>query len=279
MVVARGHPVTTTDPLLTPEGAGEVLVEEFGYGLGPPTGILVLRYPPDRVVVEFPEQRDDFVHQIFWSPDGVLAVRRGTRVRHLSSAQALWLRRGVVGEVRALGVQTVLRICLRQATPRLGEVSAGTVTLDPVVAAALAGLAGPGVTVADALAVRTALLEDLDRTPPVELSHRAPVSRPALEVTRSLLADPADATGLAEWADRLHVSAKTLQRDFEREYEMSFSAWRTRARLGAAVSLLRHCTVTETAHRVGYSSASAFVAAFTREFGTTPGRFDAREVG
>src|SRR3546814_16373071 len=78
---------------------------------------------------------------------------------------------------------------------------------------------------------------------------------------------------MADWAARRHVSTKTLQRDIEREFDASFTALRTRIRLKAAAALLHGHSVTETAHLVGYSSASSFVAAFTREFGETPGRF------
>src|SRR5690606_16734743 len=34
-------------------------IEEYGYGLGPPTGMLVLRYPPTDHPPHFPEARDD----------------------------------------------------------------------------------------------------------------------------------------------------------------------------------------------------------------------------
>jgi AraC-like DNA-binding protein len=89
------------------------------------------------------------------------------------------------------------------------------------------------------------------------------------------LHDPADQTRLDEWAIRLHTSTKTVQRDFMREFGVSYSQWRTRIRLEAAVVLLETGSVTEVAHLVGYSSVPAFVTAFSREYGHTPGRFAA----
>ena len=64
-----------------------------------------------------------------------------------------------------------------------------------------------------------------------------------------------------------------LQRDLERVFGVSFTTLRTRIRLRAAAAYLHDRSVTETAHLVGYASASAFVTAFTREYGQTPGEF------
>lgn len=260
---------------LTASATGEITVEEYGYGLGPPTGILVLRYPPSFTVPDFPEYRDDFLHQVFWSPDGVLCVRRGGTTRFLSSDEMLWVRRGVVAEVHGLGVQTVLRVCVRRAPRRLTRLAAAVLTPEEQVRLQLLALARPGVDEARALRTRATVLDALAAGTASEVGHRATASTPARDVTRALLRDPADQTGLNEWAARFHVSAKTMQRDFEREFAMPFTAWRTRLRMRAAIALLNDQSVTETAHRVGYASASAFVAAFTREFGTPPGRFHA----
>ncbi|MFI6824814.1 helix-turn-helix domain-containing protein [Micromonospora sp. NPDC050187] len=98
----------------------------------------------------------------------------------------------------------------------------------------------------------------------------------AVTVAMALAHDPGDPTRLDEWAERLHVSVKTLQRDFVREFGMSYTRLRTRLRLRASLALLEIRPVGEVAHRIGYASPSAFVAAFAREYGYTPGRADAR---
>jgi AraC-like DNA-binding protein len=94
----------------------------------------------------------------------------------------------------------------------------------------------------------------------------------AMQVISALMADPADDTDLAAWAERLHVSTRTLQRDFTRHVGSTWSAWRTQHRLEASVAMLDLYPVTTVAHLVGYATASAYVAAFRRYFGTTPGR-------
>lgn len=101
----------------TATASGAIRVDEYEYGLGPPTGILVLRYPPQPAIPDFPADRDDFLHQIFFSPDGVLTAHRGANSRFLSSNEMLWVRRGAVAEVRGLGLQTVVRACDRCHRP------------------------------------------------------------------------------------------------------------------------------------------------------------------
>jgi AraC-like DNA-binding protein len=55
---------------------------------------------------------------------------------------------------------------------------------------------------------------------------------------------------------------------------MSFPQWRTQFRLQRALVLLADRTpVTTTALACGWSNPSAFIEAFRRAFGATPGRF------
>jgi AraC-like DNA-binding protein len=55
---------------------------------------------------------------------------------------------------------------------------------------------------------------------------------------------------------------------------MGFERWRTQLRIAAALRELgKGASVTRVAHDVGYASTSAFVAAFRRTTGTTPGAY------
>jgi AraC-like DNA-binding protein len=93
-----------------------------------------------------------------------------------------------------------------------------------------------------------------------------------------LLAEPGAKTPLVDLARRSGASLRTLQRLFQAETGLSLEAWRGRARMQqAVVSLAAGAPVTEAALDAGYQSASAFVAAFRRAFGTTPGRYRMRQ--
>ena len=72
----------------------------------------------------------------------------------------------------------------------------------------------------------------------------------------------------------MHVSERTLARQFVRELGMSFGEWRQRLRYLAAIEALETShSVQEIAFDLGYSSGSAFIAMFARQAGCTPEQY------
>lgn len=98
---------------------------------------------------------------------------------------------------------------------------------------------------------------------------------PRLQViAERLLADPSDRRELADWADFAHASVRTLSRLFRSQTGLSFAEWRTQVRIRAAIQKLATGTpVATTARAVGYRKPSAFIAAFHRATGQTPGTY------
>ncbi|WGY73351.1 helix-turn-helix transcriptional regulator [Burkholderia cepacia] len=90
----------------------------------------------------------------------------------------------------------------------------------------------------------------------------------------TLVAAPDDLRTIAEWADLLGLSVRTLHRAFRRETGLSFRRWREQARLLLALKRLAHGEkVVTVAMDHGYSSQSAFSAMFKRHFGVSPSAF------
>ncbi|WP_433885386.1 AraC family transcriptional regulator [Pseudomonas vranovensis] len=98
-----------------------------------------------------------------------------------------------------------------------------------------------------------------------------------LKILNFMREDPGNNFLLSEWAERLHVSERTLARHFVRELGMSFGEWRLRLRFLAAVDALETGrTVQEIAFDMGYTTASAFIAMFQRQGGLTPEQYRRR---
>ncbi|WP_245555529.1 helix-turn-helix domain-containing protein [Gordonia soli] len=93
-------------------------------------------------------------------------------------------------------------------------------------------------------------------------------------IAEQLVADPADDRGVDAWAAEVHVGARTLSRLFAAETGLPFARWRTYARVHAAIGLLvGGDPVGAVARAVGYRKTSAFIAAFSRVTGHTPGTY------
>jgi AraC-like DNA-binding protein len=80
--------------------------------------------------------------------------------------------------------------------------------------------------------------------------------------------------GVSELAQSVGASRRTLERLFLAETGMPIARWRRQLRLLQALRLLgAGYAVTDVAHRVGYSTPSAFGAMFRAELGQTPARY------
>ncbi|WP_416965250.1 helix-turn-helix domain-containing protein [Streptomyces sp. Agncl-13] len=101
-----------------------------------------------------------------------------------------------------------------------------------------------------------------------------PVDSRARTIAEQLIARPDDQRDLTAWADYVHAGARTLSRLFRAETGLNFATWRAHVRIRAAISMLADGTsVNATARAVGYRKPSAFIAAFRRVTGQTPGTY------
>ena len=123
------------------------------------------------------------------------------------------------------------------------------------------------------------LVDLLMRARPIDLVLPLPSDRRALAFADQVQDAPADSAGLADLARRAGASLRTLQRLFPAETGLTLEVWRQKARMVAgAAALSGGAPVAVTAADCGYESPSAFITAFKRQFGVTPGRYRAAEL-
>ncbi len=112
----------------------------------------------------------------------------------------------------------------------------------------------------------------------LETAHVEPLLLPLPSDVRAqraadwILKNPADGATTKALARRCGLSARTLERLFTAETGLRFGLWRQKARLLESVRVLvEGGSVTDAALESGYSSVSAYIAAFKQTFGRTPG--------
>jgi AraC-like DNA-binding protein len=220
--------------------------------------------------------------QLAFCNSGVMRVVSDAAAWLAPPTRAIWLPAGVAHEIVMRGeVATRFLYLSPELAARLPE-TAGVVEVVPLLRELILHILRlrmlhPDEPEQDRLA--RLLVDLLVRARPVDLALPLPGDRRALAFADQVQDAPGEAAGLGELARRAGASLRTLQRLFPAETGLTLEAWRQKARMiTAAVALSGGAPVAVTAADCGYESPSAFITAFKRQFGVTPGRYRAAEL-
>lgn len=211
-------------------------------------------------------------HQIVYAGRGVVAVTTDAGTWVAPATRAIWVPAGAAHSHQAHGDLDLHLVGLPAHTNPLGLAQPTVLAVEPLLRELI--LACTSEPPADERERLIAVLLDRLRASPRQPLHVPTPTAPVLTALCAiLLADPADDRPLAALGRQVGASDRTLSRLFRSDLGMTFPQWRTQVRLSHALVLLAGDTpVTVVAHRCGWSSASAFIDAFRRAFGHTPGR-------
>lgn len=221
--------------------------------------------------------------ELIFTSRGMMKVHTGAGLWVLSAQHALWTPPGVPHDVEAAAHTPLRTVYLSpelsrrlpgqcfvvQVSPLLRELLRSFMRLDTL---SLAERAEANLV--------EVFLDQLASLPLEPIDLPSPRDPRAIRAAAIVRAGPAERRPLAEIARASGASARTLERLFRQDTGLPFGAWRQRAGLVAGLEALAAGEpVTGAAAAAGYDSVSAFVAAFRRTLGTTPGRwFKAREA-
>lgn len=212
-------------------------------------------------------------HQLAWAARGVVTMRVGARVWVLPRSRGLWIPADVRHEVLVGGPTTMMGIYFDPAACPIDWTAPTVVATSGLLADLLEHLGGD-LTVDQRRRVEAVVFDLLSPLPVTVLDVPMPSDPRAASIAAALAADPGDGRSLAAWGRHVGASSRTLARVIKRETGMGFERWRTQLRVAEALTRLAGgVSVTRVAHDVGYSSTSAFVAAFRRTTGATPGSY------
>ena len=214
-------------------------------------------------------------HQLAWASTGLLTMGVAGRTYVLPRARALWIPAGVLHQVTTGGETRFVSLYFDPEACPVGFADPTVIDSTGLLGHLMDHLSG---RLAEPARHRAeAVLFDLIRpTPAVELTLPTVQDDRLRRLLDALQRRPDDPRTLEEWGRELGASSRTLARAIRRDTGMTFSAWRTHLRMAAALALLaRAVPVTQVAIQVGYATPSAFVAAFKRTLGTTPGQYTA----
>ena len=136
----------------------------------------------------------------------------------------------------------------------------------------VAELAALDSRVAPEARLMSVLLDEIEAAAVEPLLLPLPADARALTAAQRILQDPAEGATAPIVARQCGLGVRTLERLFRAETGLPFGLWRQKARLLESLRLLAEGrSVTDAALESGYSSVSAYIAAFKQTFGCTPG--------
>lgn len=214
------------------------------------------------------------MHQLSVATDGVLTMGVRSCGWTLPRSRALWIPARTAHTVGAISDARMTTLWFDPACCPIDWQEPTIVEVDDLLAALVERLDDSTLT-ADERSRSEAVLFDLIHPIAVSvIDLPIPVDDRARRVADLLLAHPEDGRTLLEWGRAVGASDRTLMRAFICDTGVGFHEWRTRARITSALTqLAAGVPVTVVARVVGYSSPSAFGAAFRRTLGSSPSSY------
>ena len=170
-------------------------------------------------------------------------------------------------------------IYLRRDLMRRPRHTCAVLTITPLVSAIADYLDTNGALVDDHVAAKRLCLVLVDQLAPLaELPLFVPELRTPLarRVAAALAEDPSDTPRIRDLAAAVGVNGRTIERAFATDASMTIGEWRQRSRICRAIALLAAgLAVKEVALETGYATPTAFITAFKKYVGRTPGKLSA----
>ena len=215
-------------------------------------------------------------HQLIYASAGIMTVSADKGLWVVPPTWAIWAPASVRHAITFSGASSFATLYLRPSDWRDLPRESGVVAVSPllrelILRACEIGMLDRREPVEQALAM---LIVDAFRARVVPALGLAMPASAGLRLVAEHCAVGADSEGTPSIARRFGFSVRTLERRFAAETGMTFGQWRRQSRFLRALRLLAEGRAVKTVARdAGYRSASAFVAAFSDTFGTTPGRY------
>jgi AraC-like DNA-binding protein len=212
--------------------------------------------------------------QLLFASTGSMTVSCRSATWFVPPGRAVWIAANVEHAIRMWGAVAMRTLYLR---PLAGQVSTDckVISVTPLLRELIlrsVELAGLDLREAAEAHIAALILHEVECAEEGALQLPLPVDARARQAAEAVLRDPSQNLVAQEIARQVGLSERTLERMFSAGTGMSFGVWRQKARLLSSLGVLvEKQSVSEAALESGYSSVSAYIAAFRKTFGHTPG--------
>jgi AraC-like DNA-binding protein/quercetin dioxygenase-like cupin family protein len=224
-------------------------------------------------------------HQLLFASSGAMTATGDRTSWMIPPGRAVLIPAGIPHSIRMWGEVAMrsLYFPVSAPAPVFDVKTCRVISVSPLLRELIlrvAELAALDSRVAAEARLMSVLMDELEMAHVEPLLLPLPADSRALKVAECVLKSPADGVTATALARQCGLSSRTLERLFRAETGMRFGLWRQKAKLLESVRLLvQGGSVTDAALESGYSSVSAYIAAFKQTFGCTPGAMQADQAG
>lgn len=212
-------------------------------------------------------------HQVMYVSAGVVEMTTAFGSWIAPPQRALWVPAGQWHEHVFHGASRSHTVGFDPETDPLRTAEPAVLLVGPLLRELIVTYAGGLVDGDEERRLRSVLIDQLRRARHDSLHVPLPRSPVLANACAIVLADLSTPRTIADLGAEVGASARTLSRLFQVELTTSYPQWRTQARLAQAVrELAEGRSVTQVSTSCGWSSPSAFIDAYRRNLGHTPGR-------
>lgn len=215
------------------------------------------------------------LHQIVYPSAGAVSVTTPAGTWITPANRAIWIPAGCWHEHKFHGHTQFHGVALDPQRYRAGPAAPAVLAVTPLMRELIIACSQTDGTDTDEHHRMLAVLHDQLRTTSIHEPLWIPTPADGrLRRACALIADNlTEPLTLQQIGNQIGVGQRTLSRLFSDELAMTFPQWRTQLRLQHALVLLaERRDVTSVAAECGWSSPSAFIDAYRRAFGHTPGQ-------
>ena len=224
-------------------------------------------------------------HQLLFASTGAMTVTGGRMTWMIPPGRAVLIPAGVQHGIRMWGEVAFrsLYFPITAPAPAFAIETCRVISVSPLLRELIlrvAQLAALDSRVESEARLMSVLMDELESADIEPLLLPLPADSRALKAAARVLKDPANTETATTLARNCGLSTRTLERLFRAETGMRFGLWRQKAKLLESVRVLvEGGSVTDAAMESGYSSVSAYIAAFKQTFGYTPGAVSEKSAG
>jgi len=235
-------------------------------------------------IIEMHRHDDD---QLVYASQGVMTVQTGMGTWVIPTHRAVWIPAGIDHRITMAGKVAMRTLYFPPGLVRRLPQTCCVVNVPPLLRELI--LYACTCSAMDRretghVHLQNIVIDRLEAIQALPLQLPTPVDPRARRVAERLGADvdatPGDEASIEEACRVAGASRRTIERLFLDETGMTLGKWRHQLRLMAAMRMLgAGAKIAPTAFEAGYSTPSAFIAAFRKAFGTTPAKYFKADSG